>query len=291
MMRAADALAALRHELAAASPTAALDAELLLSHVLGVGRAALAAGPAQPVGAAQAEALAALARRRIAGEPVAYLTGRREFWSLDLEVTPQVLVPRPETELLVELALAAVAPVARPRLLDLGTGSGAIALALARERADAAVLAVDLCADALAVAARNAARLGLANVEFRRGDWYEPARGARFDAIVSNPPYVATGDPALAALTHEPRLALAAGADGLDALAVVCAGAAGHLAAGGLLIVEHGALQGAQVRAFMQQAGLSGVRTHPDLAGLDRATRGISARSALQSELIQGALR
>jgi release factor glutamine methyltransferase len=277
MIRAADAAAALRRELAAVSPSAGLDADLLLAHVLGVDRAALAADPARPVSTVQADALAVLARRRCAGEPLAYLTGRREFWSLEFEVTPDVLVPRPETELLVELALASLATVAEPRILDLGTGSGALALALAHERPDAVVIAVDANVAALAVARRNAARLGQDRVQFRHGSWYEPAAGGRFDAIVSNPPYLASNDPALAALAHEPRHALAAGADGLEALAAVCAGGPGHLAAGGVLIVEHGAAQGAAVRALMDRSGLAGVTTHRDLAGHERATRGIPA--------------
>ena len=152
-----------------------------------------------------------------------------------------MLVPRPETELVVELALGALARVSRPAVLDLGTGSGAIALAIARERDDAAVTAVDASAAALEVAGRNARQLGIGNVHFLRGSWYEPAGVKRFDAIVSNPPYVADDDPALAALAHEPRVALVAGRDGLDALAEVCAGARAHLRPGGRLVVEHGA--------------------------------------------------
>ncbi len=283
MTRAADALVALREQLAAVSPSAALDAELLLAHLLGRSRAALAADPSRVLSDAQSDALSALTRRRIGGEPVAYLTGRREFWSLDLEVTPDVLVPRPETELLVELAVDALAAVARPAVLDLGTGSGAIALALARERPDATVTAVDASAAALAVAARNAERLYIYNVTFLTGSWYGPVGAARFDAIVSNPPYVADQDPALETLAFEPHMALAAGADGLDALRLICAGAPVKLTAGGVLIVEHGATQGAAVRALMLRSGFERVATHCDLAGLERATRGNSARLALES--------
>ena len=278
MTRAGDALIALRRRLAAASPSANLDAELLLAHVLGVDRARVAADPARTLSRRQAEALSRLAQRRLAGEPLAYLTGRKEFWSLDLEVTPEVLVPRPETELVVELALDALAPFARPSVLDLGTGSGALALALARERPDAAITAVDASSAALAVAARNALRLQAGNVAFLPGSWYEPVGGARFDCIVSNPPYVADDDPVLASLRHEPRRALAAGPAGLDALAVICAGAPAQLAAGGALVVEHGATQGAGVRALMTQAGLVAVATHVDLAGRPRASRGNSPR-------------
>jgi release factor glutamine methyltransferase len=283
MNRAGDALSALRRQLAAASPSAELDAELLLAHVLGTGRAGLMADPSQPLDARQLRVLAALAERRCAGEPVAYLIGHREFWSLELEVTADVLVPRPETELVVELALAALAQVSRPAVLDLGTGSGAIALALARERPDAAITAVDASPAALAVAARNARRLQAGNVSFLPGSWYEPVGTARFDCIVSNPPYVADGDPALARLVHEPRRALAAGPAGLDALAPICAGAPLHLATGGALIVEHGATQGADVRELMARAGLAGVATHDDLAGRPRATRGNSPRLGLES--------
>lgn len=291
MTRAQAALDALRRELAPASPTADLDAQLLLAHVLGISRARLAADPARPLGAAQVEALAALARRRLGGEPIAYLTGKREFWSLDLEVTPAVLVPRPETELVVERALAELSAIRCPAVLDLGTGSGAIALAIARERPDAVVTAVDLDAAALAVAERNATRLGIGNARFLRGSWYEAAGSALQHAIVSNPPYVAEGDPALAALAHEPRAALVAGADGLDALRAICAGAPARLVAGGVLIVEHGATQGAAVRALMAHSGLTGAITHRDLAGHERATRGISARAALQSGFGTGEMK
>ena len=276
MTRAGDAYFGLRQQLAA-SPSADLDAALLLAHVLGCSRAALAASPERELDAAQSAALQALAERRRNGEPVAYLTGRREFWTLDLEVTPGVLVPRPETELLVEIALEALETVARPAVLDLGTGSGAVALAIASERPDASVTAVDQSADALAVAARNAQRLRIGNVRFLPGSWYQPILTLRFHAIVANPPYVAEDDPSLAALIHEPRAALVAGPQGLDALAVICAGAAPHLVAGGLLAVEHGATQDPAVRAMMTAAGLCNVGTRCDLAGLPRVTRGNAA--------------
>jgi release factor glutamine methyltransferase len=282
MTRAADALAALRQRLVA-SPTAALDAELLVATVLGTSRAALAADPDRALQPEELLALESLVRRRVAGEPVAYLTGRREFWSLELEVTPDVLVPRPETELLVEGALAAIASHARPAVLDLGTGSGAVAIAIASDRPQAAVTATDVSAAALAVAKRNAARLGLRNIRFFEGSWYGPLAGARFDVIASNPPYVAQGDIALAELAFEPRLALVAGAQGLDALAAICAGAPGHLAPAGTLLLEHGAYQGAAVRALMGAAGLVGVATARDLAGHERVTMGALPREALES--------
>lgn len=274
MTRAGDALVDLRRRLAGITGSAAMDAEMLLAHVLGCSRTALATRPEQALTRAQSQALAALAERRLAGEPVAYLTGRREFWSLDLEVTREVLVPRPETELLVELALEGLRGIADPELLDLGTGSGAIALAIASERPDALVTAVDAGVAALAVAAKNAMRLGIGNIRFLHGSWYEPLEARRFHAIVANPPYVAEDDPVLMALAHEPREALAAGPRGLDALAVVCAGAMRHLYDRGAVIVEHGAAQGTAVRALCTSGGLSCVKTHRDLAGLERATRG-----------------
>ncbi len=283
MIRAADAIAALRERFTGASPSAELDAELLVARVLGIGRAALAADPGRALAPDELFALESFALRRLAGEPVAYLAGRREFWSLDLEVTPDVLVPRPETELLVERALAAIAGLARPAVLDLGTGSGAIALAIASIRPDAAVTATDRSAAALAVAQRNAARLGLANVAFLQGDWFAPLAGARFDVIVSNPPYVAAGDPALAALSYEPRSALVADADGLGALAAVAAGACAHLLPGGRLLLEHGAGQGAAVRDQLRAAGLVRVETRRDLAGHERASEGARPREAVES--------
>ena len=274
----ATAVTALRERLAGASPSAALDAELLVAHVLGVGRAALAADPARLLAPEELFALEALVRRRLAGEPLAYLTGRREFWSLELEVTADVLVPRPETELLVERGLAAISGIRDPAVLDLGTGSGVIAIAVARERRDAAVTATDLSAAALAVAKRNADRYGIRNLRLLEGSWYQPLAARRFNAILSNPPYVAAGDPALASLAHEPQLALVADDGGLAALAAVAAGAHAHLVPGGQLLVEHGAGQGARVRALFAAAGLSGVTTHADLAGHERVTEGARPR-------------
>jgi release factor glutamine methyltransferase len=278
MTHVAGVLAALRERLGTASPSAALDAELLVAHVLGAGRSALAADPARVLAPEELFALESLARRRLGGEPVAYLTGRREFWSLELEVTPDVLVPRPETELVVERVLAAIAGIDRPSVLDLGTGSGAIALAVARERPDAAVTATDSCAAALAVAKRNAVRLELRNLRFVEGSWFGALPGARFQVIASNPPYVAAADPALAALVHEPRHALVAGEDGLAALADIVSAGPAHLEPGGSLVVEHGASQGAAVRALFAAAGLAAVTTRADLAGHERVTEGTHPR-------------
>lgn len=283
MTPAGEALAALARRLAAVSGSPALDAALLLAQVTGASRAVLAADPERALTAGESAALEALAARRLRGEPVAYLTGHREFWSLDLCVTPDVLVPRPETELVVELALAALAGVAQPAVLDLGTGSGAIALAIARERPDAAVTAVDRSAEALAVAAGNAGRLGIANVRFLRGTWFGPVGRGRFDLVAANPPYLAADDPALASLAHEPRAALVAGPTGLEALAQVCAGGPAVLVPGGALVVEHGAAQGAAVRGLMSAAGFVEVAAHCDLAGHPRATQGRTARDTLES--------
>lgn len=260
----------------AAAAAAGLEVELLLSYVLAVPRARLKSHPETPVEPSAAERFLALLARRAAGEPLAYLTGRREFWSLELAVTPEVLIPRPETELLVERALAAGA--AEPlRVADLGTGSGAVALALARERPFWRIVATDVSAPALAVARANAAALGLSHVEFLSGSWFEPLGQARFDLIVSNPPYVAAGDPALSspALAFEPALALTPpGGDALASLRVLAHGAPAHLTPGGWLLLEHGATQGRQVRAELVAAGFTHVRSHRDLAGHERMTEG-----------------
>lgn len=250
------------------------EAELLLAHALGRAPAWLWAHGDDEPDAAGIAAFDALVARRVAGEPVAYLVGRRGFWTLDLDVTPATLIPRADTERLVELALERLPPHAR--VADLGTGSGAIALALAAERRDARIVATDASAAALDVARGNAARLGLANVEFRAGHWYAPLAGERFDLIASNPPYIAAGDPHLARgdLRHEPASALVSGADGLDAIRELAAGARAHLAPGGWLLVEHGVDQGAAVRALFAAAGLGGVDTAQDLEARDRVTFG-----------------
>jgi release factor glutamine methyltransferase len=255
---------------------ARLDAQLLLASVLAIPRAQLHSHPEAPVGAAAAERYLALLGRRVAGEPLAYITGRREFWSLDLTVTPAVLIPRPETELLVERALA-LGPAEPLRVADLGTGSGAVALALARERPLWRIVATDVSAAALAVARANAAVLGSRHVEFLAGSWFEPLGQVRFDLIVSNPPYVAADDPALAgpALAFEPALALTPpGGDALAALRLLARGAPAHLTPGGWLLLEHGATQGREIRDELVAAGFAHVRSHRDLAGHERMTEG-----------------
>lgn len=252
------------------------DAEPLLVHALGVDRAWLFAHAGDPVGSDAAGRYRALVARREAGEPVAYLTGRRGFWTLDLEVTADTLIPRPETELLVELALARIAPEEPARIADLGTGSGAIALALASERPLAAVLATDVDKATLAVAVRNAQAHALGNVWFRRGDWTAALGRDRFDLIASNPPYIAAGDPHLARgdLRHEPPRALSAGADGLDAIRAIVSAAPRHLVSGGWLLLEHGLEQGAEARALLARAGFVEVETVQDLERRDRVTLG-----------------
>src|SRR5690606_4258090 len=217
---------------------------------------------------------------RAAGEPVAYLTGRRGFWTLDLAVTPDTLIPRPETELLVEQALQRLGSEAEARVADLGTGSGAIALAIAAERPLARVAAVDRSAGALAVARANALAHGLeGRVEFLAGDWFAPLQGRRFDLVVSNPPYIAEGDPHLARgdLRYEPAPALASGPDGLDAIRTIVAAAPRHLLPGGWLLLEHGFDQGAAVRGLLEARGFAEVATVPDLEGRDRVSLGRAA--------------
>jgi release factor glutamine methyltransferase len=252
------------------------EAEILLAQVLGRSRAWLFAWPEFEPDAAAEAAFQRLVQARRSGQPIAYLTGRRGFWSLELEVTPAVLIPRHETERLVELALARI-PCERPvAVADLGTGSGAVALALARERPLASVLATDASAEALAVAESNARRLGLGNVRFARGDWCAGLGERRFDFIVSNPPYIEAGDPhlALGDLRYEPLSALAAGADGLDAIRTIVAAAPAHLEAGGWLLLEHGWNQGAAVRGLLATAGFAAVETEQDFAGRDRVSSG-----------------
>jgi release factor glutamine methyltransferase len=268
---------ALRHgarRLAAHSGSAQLDAEVLLSSVLGIGRAALIAGGSDPLAGEALQRYQALLDERRRGMPVAYLTGRREFWSLPLKVTPAVLVPRPETETLVEAALEHLPESAERRVLDLGTGSGAAALAIAAERPRAHVVAVDLSQDALAVARDNARTLALSNVTFRAGSWFEAVPGEVFDVVVSNPPYIAADDPALAALAAEPALALVAGPLGLDALAAIIAQAPRHLTRGGWLLLEHGSTQARAVAALLERGGFTGIECRDDYSGLPRITRG-----------------
>jgi release factor glutamine methyltransferase len=249
---------------------------MLLAHVVEQPRAWLYAHGDDDVDGETATRFARLLERRAVGEPVAYLTGNRGFWRFDLRVTPDTLVPRPETELLVELALQRLPPEQPLRIADLGTGSGAIALALASERPRARVVASDASVAALAVARGNAVALGLANVEFREGDWLAPLHAERFDLIAANPPYVAVGDPHLEQgdLRFEPTAALSSGSDGLDAIRAIVRAAPSHLAPGGWLLLEHGSDQGTAVRDLLHHAGFSAVETAPDLERRDRVTLG-----------------
>ena len=276
MTRLAAAVAAAAERLAAEHDSARLDAEILLGHVLGRGRAYLYAWPEAELAPDQETAFEALVARRAAGEPVAYLVGRREFWSLSLAVAPGTLIPRPETETLVEAVLARVPPEAESKLADLGTGSGAVALALATERPGCRIVASDRSAGALAVARANAEALGLAQVEFREGDWLQALGAERFAVIAANPPYIPETDPHLERgdVRFEPRAALAAGPDGLDAIHRLIAAAADHLDPGGWLVLEHGWDQGPAVRALMAEAGAEMVSTETDLEARERVTAG-----------------
>lgn len=254
---------------------ARIDAQLLLLHTLArpdAGRAWLLAHDTDAMDEAAHGQFMALCQRRLAGEPVAYLTGRKEFYGLPLQVDARVLDPRPDTETLVDWALEVIAPLASPRVVDLGTGSGAIALALQSQRADAQVLAVDASADALAVAQANAERLGLP-VQFQPANWLTGVKGL-FDAIVSNPPYIPSADPHLAALTHEPLQALASGADGLEDIRAIVAQAPAHLQPGGWLLLEHGYDQAQAVQALLAAHGFAQVQSRNDLAGIARCTGG-----------------
>ncbi len=262
-MRVADALAACGID--------AREARILLAEASGLSQASLLAHPERALPADVEVRFRAHAERRRAGEPVAYILGRREFYGLDFAVDRAVLIPRPETELLVELALER-----RPRtVLDLGTGSGAIAIAIKRQLPGARVVAVESSAAALAVARRNAVALG-AEIDLRQGEWFGVVEGERFDLVVSNPPYVARDDPHLAQgdLRFEPASALISGADGLDAIRAIVRDAPRYLAPRGWLLLEHGAGQDPAVRMLMADVGLGTVSTWPDLAGIARVTGG-----------------
>jgi release factor glutamine methyltransferase len=265
----------------AQSGLAPVDAKALLAHVLGSNRAWLAAHEEDALTPAQANLFEALGRRRRDGEPVAYLTGTREFWSLTLAVTPDVLIPRPETEALVEFALSKLPRERAVRVLDLGTGSGAIALAFAHDRPQALVLATDSSDAALAVARGNAQRLGMSNVEFATADWYAGIPSGSWDLIASNPPYIGAVDPHLQEgdLRFEPVAALSPGVDGLAALRIVVGGARERVVAGGWLVVEHGYGQSDAVQALFRAAGFSELVSLRDIAGIPRVVAG----SVLQS--------
>ena len=252
------------------------DAELLLARAIDRPRSWLYAHADAIVDEHQAASFRSMLEQRRRGEPVAQILGSREFWSLELTVTRDTLIPRPETELLVELALRRMPAGSSMRVLDLGTGTGAVALALAHERPMADVTAIDIDARTLSVARANAARLQLGQVRFVQGNWFSPVRDERYDLIVGNPPYIADDDPHLLQgdLRFEPRAALASGRDGLDAIRIIARDSPRHLRANGWLLLEHGFDQGADVRTLLTLAGLSSVTTGVDIDGLDRVTCG-----------------
>lgn len=258
----------------ASSRSARLDAEILLSSVLATDRAKLYTRNSEIVDERRRIAFDELIGQRARGYPVAYLLGRTEFWSLDFEIDERVLIPRPETELVVETALGQIAEDAALDIADIGTGSGVIAVALARERPLCRLTATDISGAALTIARRNIKRHGCRNVTTCRSDWFAGLAPRRFDMIVSNPPYVATTDPVLRSteIRFEPECALAAGPDGLTALGEIIARAPSFMRDHGHLMVEHGCDQGSAVRAFMARAGLLDVVTARDLAGYERVT-------------------
>lgn len=273
--RLAQDAAAIRQALDLEQDEARSEVQALLQNELGVNRAYLLAHPERVLTEQELSRYQASLQRRLQGEPLAYILGEREFYGLNFKVTPATLIPRPDTELLVELALARIS-TAGCRVLDLGTGSGAIALAIAHARPDAEVTAVDASEPALSVALENARNLHIHNVSFVPGDWFAALAGRRFDLIVSNPPYIAENDRHLAQgdLRFEPASALASGSDGLDDIRRIISEAGAHLVAGGWLMLEHGYDQAEQVRALLLKAGFKNVRSDKDLAGIERVSGG-----------------
>lgn len=282
--------AALESALSLDPDTARIEAQMLIQQALGVSRAYLLAHPEQVMDEAQISAYRALLQRRMEGEPLAHILGEREFFGLNFKVSPATLIPRPDTELLVELALQRIppplpAPIYREggarafSVLDLGTGTGAIALSIAHTRPETEVTAVDASQEALEIAQKNARLLNTANVRLLQSDWFSALQGERFDLIVSNPPYIAETDAHLAQgdLRFEPRSALASGADGLNDIRHIIAHAKNHLSVGGWLLLEHGYDQVAQVRALFDASGYTGAFSAPDLSGIERVSGGCTA--------------
>lgn len=259
-----------------------IDVEILLTKVLNISRATLKAYPERELNEHEQTEFNTLLEKRMHGEPVAYLVGHKEFWSLDFVVTPEVLIPRADTELLVEVALELLESKKNMRILDLGTGSGAIALSIASERPDATVIATDVSSEALKLAKLNAKHNHIANVEFALGDWFEAIANdvnVAFDMIVSNPPYIANFDPHLSRgdLRFEPNKALVSGVDGMDALNIIIATAGKYLVPEGILLVEHGYDQATMVATAFAAAGFRDIVCCKDLSGIPRVTYGILA--------------
>ncbi len=267
--------AALEATLGIDPSSAWIETQCLLQQVLEVGRAYFFAHPEQVLSDAEEAFYQALLQRRLGGEPIAYILGTREFFGLNLNVTPATLIPRPDTELLVELALERM-PHQKARALDMGTGSGAIALAIAHQRSDAEIWACDASAAALAVAQNNAQHLSITNVRFIESDWFSALREQRFDLIVSNPPYIAADDRHLSQgdVRFEPLTALASGADGLDDIRRIVRQAGAHLEKNGWLLLEHGYDQAARVRELLQASGFTEVFSAKDLSGIERCSGG-----------------
>ena len=264
-----------------ASDSPRLDAEILLAHTLCKSRSHLFAWPEKTITDAQQQQFNELIDERNEGRPIAYLTGIREFWSLPLQVSENTLIPRPETELLVEFAINHIRKNAVNRLLDLGTGSGAIALAIASECPDIRICACDVSAPSLTIAQSNADKLKLKNIDFVQSNWFADLPDEKFELIVSNPPYIAEGDPHLTSgdVAFEPRSALVSGVDGLDAIRIIADETRSHLKSNGMLIVEHGFNQAESVRDIFQNCGFTAVESHQDLQGLDRISFGTSPDS------------
>ena len=271
-MRLDAAIADATARLSRSSDSPRLDAEILLCRTIDMPRSYLFAHPEDVLDEMTLERFEDVIARRISGEPMAYIMGVKEFWSNELAVSPATLVPRPETELLVDLALREIPRKAEWDVLDLGTGSGAIAVAIASERPMCRITAVDVSEDALAVARENVRKLSLGNVELAHGSWTAPVQGQTFNIIVSNPPYVRSDDTALLKLQHEPQSALAAGIDGLDAIRILAADCGALLADDGILLIEHGAEQKRDVAALLGKHGWTDICCHNDLAGQPRVT-------------------
>lgn len=273
------ALADSAQQLTEISESPRLDAELLVARAIDMPRSYLFAHPEDTIDAMALGRLQQTLDQRLSGAPLAYITGIKEFWSMELMVSPATLVPRPETELLVDLALRDIPHEADYQILDLGTGSGAVALAIARERQLCQVTAVDISPDALAVARQNARQLSISNVDFLEGDWTGPVAGRKFRIVVSNPPYVASGDAALGALGAEPIVALASGEDGLDSIRLLARDCPGIVEAAGLILLEHGAEQRDLVAEILRTYGWQRIQCYDDYSGNPRVSRAYSPDS------------